>query len=35
MALNRALFFDAVRSSLFYGRLSQAQVNGLEAVLSG
>ncbi|MBW6421254.1 hypothetical protein KX729_07355 [Rhizobium sp. XQZ8] len=35
MALNRALFFDAVRSGLFQGRLSQAQVDGLEAILSG
>lgn len=33
MAINRAAFFAAVRSSLFGGRLTEAQVQGLEALL--
>lgn len=33
--MNRKLFFDSVRSSLFAGKLSADQVNGIEAILDG
>jgi len=33
MAINRAAFFAAVRASLFGGRISQSQVEGLDALL--
>jgi putative chitinase len=31
--MDRSKFFDAVRSSVFGGKLSQTQVNGIEAIL--
>ena len=31
--MNRAAFFDAVRATLFFGTLTQAQVQGCEAIL--
>ena len=31
--MNRTAFFAAIRNSLFGGRLNQAQVDGIEAIL--
>lgn len=35
MAADRRIFFDSVRNSLFCGRLTSAQVEGMEAILAG
>ncbi|RDC69676.1 hypothetical protein DLJ49_18735 [Rhodovulum sp. 12E13] len=32
--MNRAIFYDSIRESLFWGRLTQAQVNGIEGLLN-
>lgn len=35
MPFNHKIFFDSVRNSLFHGTLSQDQVDGMDAILSG
>jgi putative chitinase len=32
--MDRAVFYDDIRNSLFNGRLSQGQVDGMEAILN-